>query len=58
VIGSPALVRVAVNRYCSPPPVREGGEATNVVGFWPTDSTVCTVLEAKSVVPEYVAITV
>jgi hypothetical protein len=51
-IGFPALVSVAVNKYCCPLPVREGGEATSVVGFSPTASTVCTVLESKSAVPE------
>jgi hypothetical protein len=61
-MGDPSLVKVAVNSYCVPVPDRDGdgdgADTLNVVGAWPTDRTVSTVLDWKSDVPEYVAVTV
>jgi hypothetical protein len=46
--GVPALLRVTLNTYCCPVADRAGAAAVNVVGVWPTESTVSTVLAWKS----------
>jgi hypothetical protein len=51
--GAPALVvRVALNRYCCPVPDTEGADAVKVVGACPTETTLSTVLDSKSALPE------
>ena len=57
-MGDPSLVKVAVNTYWVKVPDRDGADTLNVVGACPTDRTVSTVLDWKSDVPEYVAVTV
>jgi hypothetical protein len=56
--GDPVLVNLAVNTYSVPVSDRDGADTVNVLGACPTERVVSTVLDSKSEIPEYVAVTV